>query len=448
MNLLPVMPEMDLSFSTQPQEQVSGFNEVRNSGSFARTLESLDQGESNQNRVRADEAPKDEINTSEKEEPLERSVQSREADENEKRAVSDEPVHDAALPLFQVVSDVSEALEPVLLVSEQSAEIGEEAQPASQLLKTVLQVDSNLKGKENAENLPETKLIAGLSEEATGISLDSLDEAMNAEAPVLKNVDLSKTGLSKVEANKTEAINTEAVAAVQNKNGDDATGKKGDQTSDDLLVKPPSEATAYETVDESLLGDEQTSVSQENFDQEKGSQQDRSTLSDDLLKLSPQAQSGSREVGISSEAIARPALALAEKAAILSQLTAQFRGLQAGKVEQLRLQLHPESLGALQVELSLQKGSLVAHILTADPRVKDLLEGNQALLRQSLAEQGFDVDGFSVDVGNAEGGFKDQETAQAFSSERSLAETSEDSISGMLRPESQMQIPGRINVYV
>ncbi len=446
MNLLPGMPEIDLFFPTQPQEQVPGFNEVRNSGSFASTLEALDQGESDlrDNEI-SDEALEDTINTS----GTEGSVESRETSDREEQRIeakpSDEPGDDAALPLFQAVGPMSEVPEPLLLVSDQNTELGQETPPAAQLPKTGLSLDLSLKVQEGDETLTEI----AMTEEAAGISLDSLDEALKAEVSGLKNVDVPKTASSKLDAGKLGSLDAEAVTSIQSEHADDTTtGSNSDQTGDALPLKSLSEAATYDTVEESLSGDLQAADSQEGFDQGKGAQQDRSTLVDDLLKVSSVAQSGNRDASLSSEASSRPVLALSEKAAILSQLTAQFRGLQAGKVEQLRLQLHPESLGALQVELSLQKGSLVAHILTADPRVKDLLESNQALLRQSLAEQGFDVDGFSVDVGDTESSFKGQERAQVFREGRWLEMESEDPVSGILNPELLMQTQGRINVYV
>lgn len=65
-----------------------------------------------------------------------------------------------------------------------------------------------------------------------------------------------------------------------------------------------------------------------------------------------------------------------------------------------RLQLEPASLGALQIDISVRQERVVAEIVTKHPFVKELLEGNQELLKGALAEQGITVDRFSVNIGN------------------------------------------------
>jgi len=65
-----------------------------------------------------------------------------------------------------------------------------------------------------------------------------------------------------------------------------------------------------------------------------------------------------------------------------------------------RIQLEPERLGTLQIDISVDGERIVAEIVTKHPFVKELLEGNQEILRGALAEQGLKVDRFSVNVGD------------------------------------------------
>ncbi|WDT75331.1 MAG: flagellar hook-length control protein FliK [Candidatus Manganitrophus sp.] len=65
-----------------------------------------------------------------------------------------------------------------------------------------------------------------------------------------------------------------------------------------------------------------------------------------------------------------------------------------------RLQLEPERLGELQIDISMHQKGIVAEIVTKHPFVKELLEGNQELLRGALAEQGMKIDRFSVSIGD------------------------------------------------
>ncbi len=143
------------------------------------------------------------------------------------------------------------------------------------------------------------------------------------------------------------------------------------------------------------------------------------------------------------------ALSLSQKEALISQVSEQLKVFQPGKVEQIRFQLEPETLGSIQVEVSVQRGVVHAHILTGDPQVKLLLEANQAQLRERLAEQGFQVDQFSVDVGDTGKFF--EEKGDAFPAEQNPQSVSEPVLKrpmGGFSPRS-LGLPrqGLINVY-
>ncbi|MBI3803005.1 MAG: flagellar hook-length control protein FliK [Nitrospirae bacterium] len=75
--------------------------------------------------------------------------------------------------------------------------------------------------------------------------------------------------------------------------------------------------------------------------------------------------------------------------------------LSHGKDEHsFRLRLEPETLGTLQIDISVRQERVVAEVVTKHPYVKAILEGNQELLRGTLADQGLKVDRFSVSLGN------------------------------------------------
>ncbi len=61
--------------------------------------------------------------------------------------------------------------------------------------------------------------------------------------------------------------------------------------------------------------------------------------------------------------------------------------------------------GVLRVEVSVDRQRVRADILTHDPAVKSWLEGNQSILHQALARQGFGVERFSVSIGDPEHDF-------------------------------------------
>ncbi len=279
-----------------------------------------------------------------------------------------------------------------------------------------------LSQRESAKDLP-VNPVSEVSEVSEVLSASEVPTAKNpASSNIETSSEQSKVGTGKTGALQTEALeipevaegpNIEAIKIAQNENRQNADSAGVSKTRDEILVKPPTEAGIYDTTQESLAADSQAGEFQEGQESLEGVQ-DRSLFHDDLLKVSSPAQSPNLEAEASVADRERPALGISEKTAVLSQLAEQFRALQPGKLEQLRLRLHPESLGALQVEITLQKGAVLAHIITSDHLVKDLLEGNRALLSQSLAEQGFEIDGFSVDVGDPEDGFKDRQTEPPF----------------------------------
>jgi flagellar hook-length control protein FliK len=64
------------------------------------------------------------------------------------------------------------------------------------------------------------------------------------------------------------------------------------------------------------------------------------------------------------------------------------------------LQLEPKELGALKIDIVVNKGSVSADILTQHASVKEILEKNQNILQEALAGLGMNIDQFSVNVGD------------------------------------------------
>lgn len=64
----------------------------------------------------------------------------------------------------------------------------------------------------------------------------------------------------------------------------------------------------------------------------------------------------------------------------------------------LQMQLHPEELGTLQIEVSNKNGMLTAHFTTQDESVKAVIESQLIQLKDSLNEQGMKVQAVEVTV--------------------------------------------------
>jgi len=67
---------------------------------------------------------------------------------------------------------------------------------------------------------------------------------------------------------------------------------------------------------------------------------------------------------------------------------------------EVRLQLKPEYLGKLQLQLTLEKGAIHARILVENHQIRHLIENNLPYLKQSLEEQGISWQQASVDIGS------------------------------------------------
>lgn len=64
----------------------------------------------------------------------------------------------------------------------------------------------------------------------------------------------------------------------------------------------------------------------------------------------------------------------------------------------MRLRLHPEALGDVQIQVRWEEGKVHARLEVLTPGAWEALEGGLPQLRATLAEQGVPVDGLQVDL--------------------------------------------------
>lgn len=65
----------------------------------------------------------------------------------------------------------------------------------------------------------------------------------------------------------------------------------------------------------------------------------------------------------------------------------------------MEIKLHPQELGNMYLKLTVEKGMVTAQFLTENVRVKELIEQNISLLRDTFAKDGITWDKITVDVG-------------------------------------------------
>jgi hypothetical protein len=102
----------------------------------------------------------------------------------------------------------------------------------------------------------------------------------------------------------------------------------------------------------------------------------------------------------SKERTGAPLGGMSNETQLLRQIADKWAVSHMKNGHSFRLQLEPERLGALQIDISVHQERITAEIVTKHPFVKELLEGNQELLKGTLAEQGLKVDRFSVHIGD------------------------------------------------
>ena len=93
---------------------------------------------------------------------------------------------------------------------------------------------------------------------------------------------------------------------------------------------------------------------------------------------------------------------------ILAQINNKMQAKNINGQQRITLQLTPESLGKITIELSKGKDGLQAKMLTDNAQVRDMLEKNIDGLKSTLASQGVTVNNVSVKVASA------SETASEF----------------------------------
>ena len=115
----------------------------------------------------------------------------------------------------------------------------------------------------------------------------------------------------------------------------------------------------------------------------------------------------------------------------------------------MEMQLNPEHLGKIYIEVTTKEGNVSAHIMTQNELVKEALEAQMAELKQSMNQAGVKVDAVEVTVGshefekNLEQNAK-QEERQAEEQEKALPKTRRinldelDELSGVMSEEEAL----------
>ncbi len=140
---------------------------------------------------------------------------------------------------------------------------------------------------------------------------------------------------------------------------------------------------------------------------------------------------------------------------LADQVRAQLRVMASRGRERVTLQLHPASLGKLKLQVSLERQTVVAEMMTDSIAVRDLVNAQLQTLKESLMDQGFQLERFAVQLQDETAGQGSREGAGTF------REAFRESLGGRPGGQSTPEMPamgpqnggsitpeGRVNLFV
>jgi len=83
---------------------------------------------------------------------------------------------------------------------------------------------------------------------------------------------------------------------------------------------------------------------------------------------------------------------------IINQITDYMKVQYKADETQMELQLHPASLGTINIQLTAKEGVVSAQIVAQSEAVKSAIEGQMVQLKDSLSEQGIKIEAVEVTV--------------------------------------------------
>lgn len=163
---------------------------------------------------------------------------------------------------------------------------------------------------------------------------------------------------------------------------DDSLNVKGDE-----MLQNVSAQTAEEMAVQGQKVDEQETP--------KGEQ--NPTQGNDAGNFMAQPQVSGQE-NVQSAATPQTGFATVDPQSIMNQIMDYMKIQMNSESTQLEMQLHPESLGTLQIRISAKEGIMTAQFTTASEAVKGVLESQMVQLQQQFDQQNIKVEAIEINV--------------------------------------------------
>ncbi|SDL73738.1 flagellar hook-length control protein FliK [Halarsenatibacter silvermanii] len=125
----------------------------------------------------------------------------------------------------------------------------------------------------------------------------------------------------------------------------------------------------------------------------------------------------------------------------VDQIVESFTLLQGQERDTMLLQLEPENLGKIGIEISVESGEVLAHLVVEDSAVRSELENNLGTLHRSLVREGFEVNQITLEGSDEENPLLSQEEGGQQREDDSGSSERE----GSFEEEFSSEWPGRIS---
>jgi len=185
-----------------------------------------------------------------------------------------------------------------------------------------------------------------------------------------------------------ETADAEVVAAVPET--EELTAEESNTNENQKTLKPESELTTNGT-------QEQMEVRTEKGQNEspKGGE---NGLMNQQQSLFAQNLQNSQQVMNVENVIPTESYFSADTQMIMDQIMDFMKLNATDGLTQLEMQLHPESLGTLQINIASKEGVITAHFNTENEVVKEVLESQMIQLKEAFKEQGIKVEAIEITV--------------------------------------------------
>ena len=293
------------------------------------------------------------------------------------------------------------------LSSEQQGTLVQILQLAGETLDSLTAVQAGAAGEALLPS--DTKSTVSVETEGTQLSVtDGNLEALQA-ATALESL-ASKLGLKiKVKLNDLstklsadqKSVEAELLRLMQHSAGKAAMDK---QQPVQQAVEADIGDTAVQTVN-ALNTDTETAASQDESGQETNAKAENETLIRQpitvLNETKPQGAFAALQPGnVYGTDVIKAAIAEAPVAAkeIISQVIEQAKVILTPEKSEMSMDLKPDGLGKISLKVVTENGIIMAKFIADSQQVRQVLETNMQLLKDSLEKQGMVVQGFSVSV--------------------------------------------------